>query len=187
MKIISRGLIVVALVLSSDAARAADGPAVTTFEADGLVVDVFDLFPRALKDKKQADQAHARATLREVAARALATGRRDIDVAAVTGPDPRARPYATARTQALHDEFLLLVQRLEAGAGVASPSPIHTSVFVRRTLTEVEHAIKTQRETGGVDRIHSALHGIGLQENRPQGSRRRQYLRLTNHCHEENR
>ncbi|OAI45549.1 hypothetical protein AYO44_12860 [Planctomycetaceae bacterium SCGC AG-212-F19] len=66
---------------------------------------------------------------------------------------------AGPRTQALHDEFLLLAQRLEAGDGVASPSPVYTSEFVRRTLTEVEHAIKTQRETGGVDRIHSALHG----------------------------
>ena len=73
MKIASRGLIVLALGLSFDAARAADGPAVTTFEAEGMIVDVFDLFPRALKDKKHADQARARATLKEVAARALVT------------------------------------------------------------------------------------------------------------------
>jgi hypothetical protein len=63
------------------------------------------------------------------------------------------------RTQTLHDEFLLLAQRLEAGAGVASPSPVFTSEFVKRTLSEVEHAVTTQRATSGVDRIHSALHG----------------------------
>jgi hypothetical protein len=73
MKIASRGVIVLALAFSFDAARAADGPAVTTFEAEGVIADVFDLFPRALKDKKQADQARAKATLREVAARALVT------------------------------------------------------------------------------------------------------------------
>jgi hypothetical protein len=63
------------------------------------------------------------------------------------------------RTQELHDEFHRLAQRLEAGAGVASPAPAHTSEFVKRTLTEVEEAIKTKRETSGVDRVHLALHG----------------------------
>lgn len=63
------------------------------------------------------------------------------------------------RTKALHDEFLLLAQRLEAGAGVTCPTPVFTSEFVKRTLAEVEHAVKTQRATSGVDRIHSALHG----------------------------
>jgi hypothetical protein len=61
------------LALSLDAARAADGPAVTPFEGDGVVADVFDLFPRAIKDKKQSDRARARATLKEVSARALVT------------------------------------------------------------------------------------------------------------------
>jgi hypothetical protein len=73
MKIAARGLIVLALALSFDIARAADGPAVKAFEAEGVIADVFDLFPRALKDTKQADQARAKATLREVAARALVT------------------------------------------------------------------------------------------------------------------
>jgi hypothetical protein len=63
------------------------------------------------------------------------------------------------RTQELHDGFLRLAQRLEAGAGVASPAPVYTSEFVKRTLAEVEEAIKTKRETSGVDRVHSALHG----------------------------
>ena len=64
-----------------------------------------------------------------------------------------------SRTQELHDEFHQVVQRLEAEAGVANPAPVYTSEFVKRTLTEVEEAIKTKRETSGVDRVHSALHG----------------------------
>jgi hypothetical protein len=86
------------------------------------------------------------------------------------GPGDQARiirgilkrhPVGTSeeRTQELHDEFLRLAQRLEAGAGVASPSPVFTSEFVQRTLDEVEHAITSRRETSGVDRVHSALHG----------------------------
>ena len=63
------------------------------------------------------------------------------------------------RTQELHDEFHQLAQWLEAVAGVASPAPVCTSDFVKRTLAEVEEAIKTKRETSGVDRVHSALHG----------------------------
>lgn len=63
------------------------------------------------------------------------------------------------RTQELHDEFHRLAQRLEAGAGVANPAPVYTSEFVKRTLAEVEEAIRTKRETSGVDRVHSALHG----------------------------
>jgi len=66
---------------------------------------------------------------------------------------------ADGRTQALHDEFHRLAQRLEAGAGVANPTPVYTSEFVKRTLIEVEESIKTKRETSGVDRVHSALHG----------------------------
>lgn len=63
------------------------------------------------------------------------------------------------RTQELHEEFHRLAQRLAAGAGVASPAPVYTSEFVNRALAEVEDAINTNRETSGVDRVHSALHG----------------------------
>ena len=69
-----------------------------------------------------------------------------------TGSDER-------RTQQLHDEFLILAQRLEAGAGVPNPAPAITSEFVERTLSEVEHLIQTKGATSGVDRVHSALHG----------------------------
>jgi hypothetical protein len=68
-----RGLTVLTLVLSLNAARAADGPPVTPFEADGVVADVMALFPCAVKDEKKTDQARAKATLKEVAARALVT------------------------------------------------------------------------------------------------------------------
>ena len=63
------------------------------------------------------------------------------------------------RTQALHDEFLILAQRLETGAGVPHPTPTITSEFVERTLAEVEHLVRTKGATSGVDRVHSALHG----------------------------
>ena len=59
--------------------------------------------------------------------------------------------------QELHNEILELAQRLEAGTGVASPTPVCTSEFVKRTLAEVEHAIMSKHETSGVDRVHSAL------------------------------
>ncbi len=67
------GLAMLILVLSPDAARAADGPPVKPFEADGVVTDVLNLFPRALKDEKKANQATLKSTLKEVSARALVT------------------------------------------------------------------------------------------------------------------
>ncbi len=66
-------LTVLTLVLSFNVARAADGPPVTPFEADGIVADVLELFPWALKDNKKADRARAQTTLKDVAARALVT------------------------------------------------------------------------------------------------------------------
>jgi hypothetical protein len=68
-----RGLTVLPLVLSLNAAWAADGPPVTPFEADGVVADVLELFPCAVKIDKKIDRARVQATLKEVAARALVT------------------------------------------------------------------------------------------------------------------
>jgi hypothetical protein len=68
-----RGLTVLTLVLSLNSARAADTPPVTPFEADGVVADVLELFPCAIKDGTKIDQARAKATLKDVAARALVT------------------------------------------------------------------------------------------------------------------
>jgi hypothetical protein len=71
-----RGLTVLTLVLSLNAARsvrAADGPPATPFESDGVVADVWELFPCAVKDAKKAERARAQTTQKEVAARALVT------------------------------------------------------------------------------------------------------------------
>lgn len=76
MKRLSCGLTVLTLAFSFNPARAADGPPVTSFEANGVVADVLDLFPCALKDDKKADKARAQTTLKEVAARARYQGRR---------------------------------------------------------------------------------------------------------------
>jgi hypothetical protein len=67
------GLTTLTLVLSLTGARAADGPRVTPFEADGIIADVLKLFPCAIKDEKKADRAGSQSTLKEVAARALVT------------------------------------------------------------------------------------------------------------------
>jgi hypothetical protein len=68
-----RELTVLALVLSLNTARAADGPPVVPFEADGVVADVLQLFPCAFKDVKKAKQARGQTTQKEVAGRALVT------------------------------------------------------------------------------------------------------------------
>ena len=68
-----RGSSVLTLVLSLSSALAADVPPVTPFEADGVVADVLQLFPCAIKDEKKAGRARTQTTLKEVAARALVT------------------------------------------------------------------------------------------------------------------
>ena len=73
MKRLCSGLTALTLAFSFHFARAADGPPVTPFEADGVVADVLDLFPCAIKDDKKVDKARAQSTLKEVAARALVT------------------------------------------------------------------------------------------------------------------
>jgi hypothetical protein len=71
-----RDLTILTLVLSLNTARVAwadEGRPVKPFEANGIVADVLELFPCAIKDDKKADRARAQATLKEVAARALVT------------------------------------------------------------------------------------------------------------------
>jgi hypothetical protein len=68
-----RGLTALTLVLSLNAARAADRPTVTPFEGDGVVADVLELFPRAFNDAKKTERVRAQTSLKEVAARALVT------------------------------------------------------------------------------------------------------------------
>ena len=67
-----RDLTVLTLFLSFNAACAA-GQAVSTFEEDGVVVDVLELFPRAIKDARKVEKTRTAKTLEEVAARALVT------------------------------------------------------------------------------------------------------------------
>lgn len=67
------GSTALALVLLLNAARAAEGPAVEPFEADGVVADVQELFPVAAMDGKKADRGRPQTTHKEVAARALVT------------------------------------------------------------------------------------------------------------------
>jgi hypothetical protein len=66
---------------------------------------------------------------------------------------------SVTRTQALHDEFLALAQRLEGAAVVENPTPAITSAIVERTLADAETLIKQSGATSGVDRIHTGLHG----------------------------
>ena len=71
-----RDLTIPTLVLSLNTARVAwadEGRPVKPFEAEGVVADVLELFPCAIKDDKKADRARAQSTLKEVAARALVT------------------------------------------------------------------------------------------------------------------
>jgi hypothetical protein len=90
----------------------------------------------------------------------LETGSPDVQAKIIRGILKRhPAGSAESRTQALHDEFMVLAQRLEAGAGVPNPTPVITSEFVERTLAEVEHLVQSKGATSGVDRIHSALHG----------------------------
>jgi hypothetical protein len=64
---------VLTLAFSSHLTRAADGPPVTRFEAQGIVADVLDLFPCAIKDEKKVTKTRSQSTLKEVAARAFVT------------------------------------------------------------------------------------------------------------------
>ncbi len=93
--------------------------------------------------------------------RAILEGAPALDQAKIIRGILKRHPVGSSdgRTQSLHDEFYRLAQQLETGAGVANPTPVYTSEFVKRTLIEVEESIKTKRETSGVDRVHSALHG----------------------------
>jgi hypothetical protein len=67
------GLTALALAFAFNSARAGDGAPVTSFEEDGVVADVLDLFPCALKDAKKVEKARAKETLKEVSGRALVT------------------------------------------------------------------------------------------------------------------
>jgi Abortive infection C-terminus len=66
------------------------------------------------------------------------------------------------RTQALHDQLVEVVRRLEAAAPVPTPTLRITSAVVERAIADAEALIRNNGATSGVDRIHTALHGYLL-------------------------
>ncbi len=63
------------------------------------------------------------------------------------------------RTQALHDELLAIIGRLECSLPIANPSPRITSQVVQRAISDAETLLKTTGASSAVDRVHTALHG----------------------------
>ena len=67
-------MVALSFAIFAGSTRADDNRPVKPFAATGVVVDVQELFPVAAKDGKKVDRGRTKPTLREVAARALATG-----------------------------------------------------------------------------------------------------------------
>lgn len=63
------------------------------------------------------------------------------------------------RTAELRNEFLRIIQRLEAGTPVPSEVPSITSEVVSRAISDADLLLRSSGATSGVDRIHTALHG----------------------------
>jgi hypothetical protein len=63
------------------------------------------------------------------------------------------------RTQAMHDEYLALADRLERGGMVAGDTPAATAEVVRRAIDDVQALLDTGGPTNAVDRVHTSLHG----------------------------
>ncbi len=63
------------------------------------------------------------------------------------------------RTQAMHDEYVALADRLERGGMVAGDAPAATTEVVRRAIDDAEALLDKGGATSAVDRIHTSLHG----------------------------
>lgn len=63
------------------------------------------------------------------------------------------------RSQAMHDEYLALAERLELGGMVAGTTPAATADVVRRAIDDVQALLDMGGPTNAVDRIHTTLHG----------------------------
>jgi len=63
------------------------------------------------------------------------------------------------RTQAMHDEYAALADRLEGGGMVPGDMPVATMEVVRRAIDDVEALLDKGGATSAVDRIHTSLHG----------------------------
>lgn len=63
------------------------------------------------------------------------------------------------RTQAMHDEYASLADRLERGDMVAGEMPAQTMEVVRRAIDDVQALLDKGGPTSAVDRVHTSLHG----------------------------
>jgi hypothetical protein len=63
------------------------------------------------------------------------------------------------RTQATHDEYTALADRLERGGMVAGDVPAQTMEVVRRAIDDVQTLLDKGGPTSAVDRVHTSLHG----------------------------
>jgi hypothetical protein len=63
------------------------------------------------------------------------------------------------RTQAIHDEYVGLADRLEQGGMVAGGAPAATAEVVRRAIDDVQALLDKGGPTSAVDRVHTSLHG----------------------------
>jgi hypothetical protein len=66
---------------------------------------------------------------------------------------------AGIRTQAMHDEYLAVADRLEHGGMVAGDVPAATAEVVRRAIDDVQALLDRGGPTNAVDRVHTSLHG----------------------------
>lgn len=63
------------------------------------------------------------------------------------------------RTEAMHDELMSMVERLERGGMVVGSAPTFTSDVVIRAIDDVETLLQSGGPTSAVDRVHTSLHG----------------------------
>lgn len=63
------------------------------------------------------------------------------------------------QTQAMHDEYVALADRLERGGMVAGDPPAATTEVVRRAIDDVDALLAKGGPTSAVDRVHTTLHG----------------------------
>lgn len=63
------------------------------------------------------------------------------------------------RNEELYNEFLRIIQRLEAGTHVPGEVPSITNDVVSRAIADADLLLRSSGATSGVDRIHTALHG----------------------------
>jgi hypothetical protein len=65
----------------------------------------------------------------------------------------------STRTQELHDDLLVVAERLEGASPVRSKKPAITSEVVERAIKDAERLLETEGATSAVDRLHTVLHG----------------------------